>query len=97
MVDRARKISELTATTSVAGNGVLVVVDNSGDTPITKKITVSNLLSNSANVKATAITTTTAPSTATSNGTVGEVRYSSEHVYVCVATNTWKRSPLETW
>jgi hypothetical protein len=37
------------------------------------------------------------PATATSPGTTGDVRYDANFVYVCVATNTWKRAPLSTW
>lgn len=37
------------------------------------------------------------PSTASSTGRAGEVRYDSGYVYVCVATNTWKRAALSTW
>ena len=39
----------------------------------------------------------TAPLTATSTGVTGEIRYTSDYIYVCVATNTWKRTPLSTW
>ena len=38
-----------------------------------------------------------APATATSTGTAGDIRYNANYVYVCVATNTWKRSALATW
>jgi peptidoglycan/xylan/chitin deacetylase (PgdA/CDA1 family) len=37
------------------------------------------------------------PATATSAGTAGDVAYDSSFVYVCVATNTWKRSALSSW
>ena len=39
----------------------------------------------------------TAPATAASTGTTGEVRYDANHMYVCTATNTWKRSAIATW
>jgi len=39
----------------------------------------------------------TAPATATSTGTVGEIRWANGFVYLCVATNTWQRSALTTW
>ena len=29
-----------------------------------------------------------------SNGTVGQISYDANYIYVCTATNTWKRSPL---
>ena len=43
------------------------------------------------------IATSAAPATATSTGTAGEIRYDADYVYICVATNTWKRSALTTW
>ena len=38
-----------------------------------------------------------APSTASSAGTAGQVAYDSGYIYICVATNTWKRAALSTW
>jgi hypothetical protein len=43
------------------------------------------------------IATSAAPATASSTGTAGEIRYDSGYVYICVATNTWKRAALTTW
>lgn len=43
------------------------------------------------------ILTTQAPATATSAGTTGQVAFDSDYIYYCVATDTWKRSPLSTW
>jgi len=43
------------------------------------------------------ITNTAAPTSATDTGSTGEIRYDSSYVYVCTATNTWVRSPLNTW
>lgn len=37
------------------------------------------------------------PTTASSTGVAGTIRYDANYVYVCIATNTWKRSPLSTW
>jgi hypothetical protein len=39
----------------------------------------------------------TAPATASSTGTAGDVRYDTDYVYICTATNTWKRAALTTW
>jgi hypothetical protein len=39
----------------------------------------------------------TAPATATSTGTLGEVRIDASFIYVCTATNTWKRAAISTW
>jgi len=37
------------------------------------------------------------PSSSSDTGTLGEIRYDANYIYVCVATNTWKRSPISTW
>lgn len=37
------------------------------------------------------------PATATSTGRKGDTAFDSSFFYVCIATNTWKRSPLTTW
>lgn len=39
----------------------------------------------------------TVPPASTSAGTPGQIAWDANYVYVCVATNTWKRSPLATW
>lgn len=39
----------------------------------------------------------TAPASATATGTTGEIRVTSTHIYVCIATNTWVHSVLTTW
>lgn len=46
MTDKAKKISELTAATSVAANDLFVIVGNTSGTSTTKKITMSNLFAN---------------------------------------------------
>lgn len=37
------------------------------------------------------------PASPTDSGTAGEVRINSTHLYVCVASNTWRRAALESW
>lgn len=43
------------------------------------------------------IVSTGTVASATATGTTGQIRTDSDYIYVCVATNTWKRSPLSTW
>lgn len=38
-----------------------------------------------------------APGSASATGTQGQIAYDSNYVYVCIATNTWKRAALATW
>jgi hypothetical protein len=42
-------------------------------------------------------TLNTAPATATSTGVEGEIRYTAGFIYVCIATNTWRRTALTAW
>jgi len=39
----------------------------------------------------------TAPASASSTGVTGDIRYTADYIYVCVATDTWKRSEITTW
>lgn len=47
--------------------------------------------------QATQLYNATPPTLSTGTGIKGQIAYDSSYVYVCVATNTWKRSPLTTW
>jgi hypothetical protein len=38
-----------------------------------------------------------APSVSTDPGETGQIKFDSEYIYICVATNTWKRSPISSW
>ena len=37
------------------------------------------------------------PANATANGIAGQLAFNSTHMYICVATNTWKRAAIATW
>lgn len=38
-----------------------------------------------------------APVSASDTGTAGELMADSDYLYVCIATNTWKRVAISTW
>ena len=38
-----------------------------------------------------------APASAGATGTAGDIRYDTDYIYVCTATNTWKRAAIATW
>lgn len=42
-------------------------------------------------------TTKAAPVSASASGNYGEIRYDADYVYICTATDTWKRVAIETW
>ena len=58
-------------------------------------------IDSSSNVKVLAgnlvISTTSTPASATASGTTGTIAWDSSYVYVCTATNTWKRTAISTW
>lgn len=43
------------------------------------------------------ISTAKTPASATDTGTTGEICWDDNYIYVCTATNTWKRTALTTW
>ena len=44
-----------------------------------------------------ATASSSAPTSATSTGTAGTIAYDSNYVYICVATNTWRRVAISSW
>ena len=43
------------------------------------------------------VRTAKTPASATAAGNAGDICWDSSYVYVCVATNTWKRAAIATW
>jgi uncharacterized protein YjbI with pentapeptide repeats len=62
-------------------------------------VSISNATLSNATLSNASITlaNVAAPATAANTGTIGTVVFDSNYVYVCVATNTWKRANLNSW
>ena len=43
------------------------------------------------------LTYSSTPTSATATGTLGEIRLDANYIYICTATNTWKRIAISTW
>lgn len=43
------------------------------------------------------VATAKTPSSASDTGTTGEICWDASYIYVCTATNTWKRTAISTW
>jgi len=43
------------------------------------------------------IATAKTPASASDTGTTGEICWDANYIYLCTATNTWKRSAISTW
>lgn len=69
----------------VMANGVPVATTTDAQTLTNKTLTSPK------------ITSGNAPATSTSTGVAGQVEWDSGYVYICVATNTWKRAALSSW
>lgn len=39
----------------------------------------------------------TAPASAGATGTAGQIKIDADYIYICTATNTWKRVAIATW
>jgi hypothetical protein len=81
-------------------NGVVkTFVGNTSDANVVTTVsegllTVAGSLSVSAN---TTLANTYVPSANNSIGTTGQITWDGDYVYICVATDTWKRANLSTW
>ena len=43
------------------------------------------------------ITSGSVPASASATGTAGQIQWDADYIYVCTATNTWKRVAIATW
>jgi len=94
MADKALKISELGALTAPSGDDILVIVDDPTGTPVTKKVTVANLLGNSsANVVIRNVT----PANGTITVTKGTIMFDSSFIYIATANNVIKKVALSSF
>jgi len=73
-----------------------VAVSNDGSQTPTTRFTIksSGPTFNSDNIN---IATAKTPSSATDTGVAGQVCWDADYIYVCTATNTWKRTSIATW
>ena len=90
MTDNSKKVSDLPQAANVASTDRVVVLRDPSGTPSVRTVPFNIF---SANITLS----NTVPSTATSNGIAGTIAYDGTHLYVCTATNAWKRVDLTTW
>lgn len=86
--------STFNSTLSVSGAATLnSTLSVSGTATITGATTINSALK----CNSLAITSPTIPTASTSTGVKGQICYDSSYLYVCIATNTWKRTALSSW
>jgi archaeosine-15-forming tRNA-guanine transglycosylase len=90
MAGDAKKVSELAVATTLSANDRVVVLVNPSTTANVKTITASNF----ANSVAAKFISNSVPTSNTSTGSPGQIAYSNNYIFVCVANNTWGRATL---
>ncbi len=72
--------------------------DISGSPGFTFNKTTNNVsIANTLSIAQLIFTASNPPATAASSGVAGTIAWDSSYIYVCVATNTWKRVAIATW
>ncbi len=92
-VESLRLDPNSTSFIGAAGGGNLLVGSSTDDAVNKLQVTGSVIASQ---YRLSALSTNP-PATATSSGTLGEIRIDANFIYICVATNTWKRSAISSW
>ena len=111
MATEVKKISELGLLTTANSADLLVVVDDAGGTPTTKKMNVGKPLTQGLKARFAnttisqlditgdriVIQNTKTPSSNTQTMTVGSIFFDTNYLYVAVANNTIKRVALSVF
>lgn len=85
-------------TTSVGGGAL--DIHSGGSAPISFKTDGTErmrIADAGAIMQAINVSQSKTPASATATGTTGDICWDSNYIYVCVSTNTWKRSSLASW
>ena len=85
------------AVTPVLGD-LITLSDASGTGNPTKTATCGNIANLATSITLTSLTVTaTAPASAVDTGTTGMIATDTNYIYICTATDTWKRAAITTW
>ncbi len=68
---------------------LVIITDMSEVKKPTKTATIGSIVGTISDVPA--------PASATSTGVTGQIATDANYIYVCTATNTWKRVAIATW
>jgi hypothetical protein len=82
---------------NAAGTGLLVNPTGTSALTAFDTFTATGTLIANAASNAFRITTAQTPASATATGTAGTIAWDTSYIYVCTATNTWKRAAISTW
>ncbi|MDC3266308.1 hypothetical protein OAU13_00115 [bacterium] len=85
-----------------SGTNTFVQFNDSGDISASPgftfdKTTNNVVIANTLDVATVRFTASNPPGSAGATGVAGTIAWDSSYIYVCVATNTWKRVQIATW
>jgi hypothetical protein len=87
------KTTALTADASPSPSDIIYSVKDPGGSPLSRKVTYDNARSSAMGIARAS----GAPASSSDTGTTGDIKFDGDYIYICVATNTWKRAMLTTW
>lgn len=102
-------VNATTGETLISGNGFIGGSFNVGPASSYDKFTVANATGNTViagTLNVTGVITSSAnhinfatqtPASASATGTAGDVAWDADFIYICTATDTWKRVAIATW
>jgi len=61
------------------------------------EVLTTNSVNAEVEFKTLLVNTPQTPASASATGTQGQIAWDADYIYVCTATNTWKRAALSTW
>lgn len=79
-------------TINVADDGLVVTEDGDVGIGTTTPTHLLDVDSDSIRVR-----TAKTPASASDTGTQGQIAWDADYIYVCTATDTWKRAAISTW
>jgi hypothetical protein len=99
-LDTATTVSFTLTNTSITANDLLLLnqarIDSSGRLLVGTSTNTGDSLFQ-VNGNRIRIATAKTPASAADTGAQGEISWDADYIYVCTATNTWKRAALSTW
>ena len=90
MANNSLKVSELATAANVASTDRVMVLRDPAGSASVRTVTMSNF---SANI----VVSSSAPANSSATGIAGSIAYDSSYIYICTATNTWKRTAIASW
>ena len=85
-------------TVSPQSSDLITLSDEGSTGSPTKSATAKSIANLATSVTLASLTLVAAPpANAASIGTTGMIATDTDYIYVCTATNTWKRAAITTW